>query len=699
MSTDRLLATLLRYLQSAPHQQDTRRLLGTAASLLTSLNNPLNITLLTSQLLSAPALWPHPNALTSSLTFMTLFHSAAIKCHERETTNLESQQSHMSIRPHVESHLPLHDWIQAVLNGADQHSPPDHHLLAIAGLIVGLATRDHDFMSTNVAFTLRSAFVKAVNLALSETPAGHDFAHGNICLALNHAFTHLSDIERSTLDYDRLLPVLMTSTFHSPHGLRSGYFLGAADADLHQVSNQQFNWPSDSPSYQQIESILKSPLISSLGPLSRLIAHTIDHVKDPWLVQSAVEDLSDFSKRLGTQWRQNKLSEIDASEETIFLHEEARKNTVPTLWKLLRSTLFAIVIILRSASGRVVGNAALAAHSNAPHTAQAILHSLRSLSFVFSRMGNVSFSQYTFTYLTSIDILANYPNQSATFLDSIAPSELGHIPSHPLERNLDLFFLNTAEHFALVLSSRQNEDLLLAAASPYLITAGNPNLLPIFEAAHSVTLSVFSAPQNVDLTAKHLPFYVDALFQVFPHNLSARQFRLAFKNLIRVVSPPSRIAITQPMLAATLLDLVHERAIHAPDTPLPASYAPLSINSPELESAPQSPVPDLSEKAVLILTLIDAFPCLSLALLEEWLPLTATATQMVTDSAMREHCKKHFWEVLVGGEMDPERSQICVRWWTSRGGRESLIYGDNMPDDEYVMSGGLGEEEKVMAKL
>lgn len=331
--------------------------------------------------------------------------------------------------------------------------------------------------------------------------------------------------------------------------------------------------------------------------------------------------------------------------------------------------------------------------------AQAILHSLRSLSFVFSRMGNVSFSQYTFTYLTSIDILANYPNHSAAFLDSIAPSELGNIPPHPFERNLDLFFLNTAEHFALVLSSRQNEDLLLAAASPYLITAGNSNLLPIFEAAHSVTLSVFSAPQNVDLTAKHLPFYVDALFRVFPHNLSARQFRLAFKNLIRVVSSPSRIAITQPMLAATLLDLVHERAIHAPNTPLPPNYVPTPINSSELGSAPQSSVPDLSEQAVLILTLVDAFPCLSLALLEEWLPLTAEATQMIADPAMREYCKKHFWEVLVGGEMDPERSQICVRWWTSRGGRESLLYGDGVPDDGYVMSGGLGEEEKAMAKL
>ena len=295
---------------------------------------------------------------------MTVFHSAAVKCHQRELAHRENQETPASIRPYVESHLALHEWITAVLKGADHHSAPDHHLLAIGGLIVGLATRDNDAMSSNISYTLRPAFVKAVNLALLEAAADNDAAHGAICLALNHAFTHLSDADRSALDYDRLLPVLMTSTFHSSHGLRSGYFLGAADADLQHVSNQQFNWPSESSSYQQIDSIIKGPLISSLGPLSRLIAHTIHHVHDPWLVRSAVEDLSDFSKRLGTQWRQNKLSEIDASEENVFLHEEARTNTIPTLWRLLRSTLFAIVIILRSATGRVVGDVALAAHNS-----------------------------------------------------------------------------------------------------------------------------------------------------------------------------------------------------------------------------------------------------------------------------------------------------------------------------------------------
>lgn len=73
----------------------------------------------------------------------------------------------------------------------------------------------------------------------------------------------------------------------------------------------------------------------------------------------------------------------------------------------------------------------------------------------------------------------------------------------------------------------------------------------------------------------------------------------------------------------------------------------------------------------------------------------------IPDTAMREHCKKAFWETLVGGEMDPERSQICVAWWTGKGGREMLLYGIEVRgdrDEEYEVSGAL-PVEKSTAKL
>lgn len=49
---------------------------------------------------------------------------------------------------------------------------------------------------------------------------------------------------------------------------------------------------------------------------------------------------------------------------------------------------------------------------------------------------------------------------------------------------------------------------------PYLSVAGRPELTEAFEAAHSVMLAVFSADHCAELTAAHLPGYVESLFVV-----------------------------------------------------------------------------------------------------------------------------------------------------------------------------------------
>ena len=326
--------------------------------------------------------------------------------------------------------------------------------------------------------------------------------------------------------------------------------------------------------------------------------------------------------------------------------------------------------------------------SAAPQLAQQSLHILRDLNFISSRQGSSAFSQYTFTYLTAIDILTSHPPLAQNFIRLIAPKESGRISSHPLERVADLFFLNTAEHFTLVLSPEQNEELLVVAAAPYLTTNGDRHLLPIFESAHSVTLAVFAAPQNSRITTQHLPHYVNALFEVFPHNLSARQFRLAFRNLVSITSPPSHIANTQPLLAATLLELTHTRALHAPTVVLPADPVTSSPEASNDHDQVIENIPPLSEQAVLVMTLIDALPAISLELLEECLPICADLVNRIHSHEMREHCKHHFWETLMNGSMDSERSQICVAWWSTQGGRETLLYGFEASDNA-MMSGAL----------
>jgi len=64
---------------------------------------------------------------------------------------------------------------------------------------------------------------------------------------------------------------------------------------------------------------------------------------------------------------------------------------------------------------------------------------------------------------------------------------------------------------------------------------------------------------------------------------------------------------------------------------------------------------------------------------------------VIEDRNMKEHCRARFWEVLESGEMDVERSAVCVGWWSSKGGRERVLFG-NM-DRGPFMSGGLGERD------
>jgi len=69
-----------------------------------------------------------------------------------------------------------------------------------------------------------------------------------------------------------------------------------------------------------------------------------------------------FSRTIALQWRQTKISEVDVSEEEMFFDHVTLQRTLPTLWKVLRSALFATTIVLRSVIGRVLGDANLAHH-------------------------------------------------------------------------------------------------------------------------------------------------------------------------------------------------------------------------------------------------------------------------------------------------------------------------------------------------
>ena len=294
------------------------------------------------------------------MRLLSVFHSAAQALMKHENALREKSSDDDFSQLQLERTLPKDDWIRAVINGADDHSPRWRHLLVFGGLLLGFGPTEDEALSASMRSTIETALIKATNLALQEMLEDDELGQESTTLVLNHCFPLLSDLERSQLNYDALLPALMRSMLHSEEGLRSAYFLGAVDMDVQQSSENTFQWHQRSSSFQQIQHILASPLVSSLGPLSRLIGHSIEQVEQAWLVSGVLEDVENFARTLHLQWRQTKLSEIDPSEEKMFLDAEALERTTPQLWKLLKSTLFAIVIVLRSAVGRMMADGALA---------------------------------------------------------------------------------------------------------------------------------------------------------------------------------------------------------------------------------------------------------------------------------------------------------------------------------------------------
>jgi len=73
-----------------------------------------------------------------------------------------------------------------------------------------------------------------------------------------------------------------------------------------------------------------------------------------------MNDVLAFSQTLHTQWGQLSISNIDASAEDTEFSLQTRDKTLPVLWRLLRSALFVVTIIVKAVFGRVLNDRALA---------------------------------------------------------------------------------------------------------------------------------------------------------------------------------------------------------------------------------------------------------------------------------------------------------------------------------------------------
>lgn len=695
MPADSLLNQVLADYQTVHDERHTERLFGTTLTLLTDLGNPLNLSLLTSQFLTAPAIWhrhaPDADPLRATcLRVLSVFNSAAIHARRNELENADKQAAlgfGITASPPVGGGLKSEAWARAVVKGADERSSRWQHLLVLAGIFMGFEGNGRQSLGGSMKRTLEGAVVTAANLALHSLDREPPVARAATVLALNWAFPLMSELANEGLDCDALLPVALDAMVGAA-GLQGGLFLGPIGADVKQIG-QRLDWPETSRSFHGIQDFSSKPLVETAGPLSRLIAYAVERARDHRLVLQAQENLLAFTSTLLAQWSNVKLCDVEISQEGLLLTEITLQTTWPTLWRFLTNTLFAVVAILRAVTARSLLDPRLRNNVTGAVVASKTLHIYRNLYFVSSR-GNDSFQAYTFSYLASIDILSRHSELTVTFLRDTTTSTPGSIPIHALARTLDLFYLNTAEHLPLNIPTEACENLIIQPATVYL-SHNAPHsklMMELFEAAHSAILSVLSCPQNGSIAVKLAPFYAETLLRSFPTRISPRQFRLAFSTLMQILSPPFPVSATRPDLAETLLEMVLLRIPQAGQVPLPATHDQ-SLSAP----------PPMSEQSALVLTLIDALPYLPLPIVEEWMDVAAGALHGVSDSMLRDVTKQRFWEILGSGEMDVERAAIGVAWWGTKGGRELVLFGSaGVYAQQPLMSGAL-DDDSGMSRL
>lgn len=674
MPVDRLLNTVLQHYQDVHDAAKTDQIIGTTVHLLAHLSNPLNLTVLTSQLLTAPAIWRRHDGSRTALRIISLFNTAAMRVRDRTrtttTTTIATTTTTMSCDA----------WTRAVVKGADERSKRWQHLLVLAGVLMGMEGNNRRALSQSLRDTLEQAVVMAANLALEGGDAddGGPVAALSIVMALSFVLPLLSTHHKARINCAALLP-FATWAMTGEEGFCDAQFLRAVARDTTVQQGRVHSWPAQSPSCLLLREMEKQPLVANMGPLSQLAAFAVQHAADAAAVALAHEALLVFTGRVLDVWHRNPFSEIDPSLESSSLTLDTLQNAWPLLWQIFRRLMFGTTAVLQAIVARSLLDSQMQRHGMAPAIASKSLQILRNIFFISNRNGNSAFEVYTFAYMASLDVLSRDALVSEAFLREARPADAHPAPSDHLAKTLDLFYLNVAEHLSLVLPTESCEALIVKPAVAYLSQQEpmSPSMTEVFESAHSAILSVLSCPQHSTLTVKLTPFYIVKLFESFPRHISPRQFRVAFRTVMEVVSPPFPIAAMDPELSETLLEMLRANIATASTQLLQAAADAPSQASEEL----------LSEQSALVMTLIDSLPFLPLSLVEESLGNTARAINGIEDPRLRAAVQKRFWHVLVDGEMDVERSTIGVAWWGTKGGRELVLFGGAR--EPLVMSGAL----------
>ncbi|KAK6501574.1 hypothetical protein TWF481_009409 [Arthrobotrys musiformis] len=648
-----LLTSILQSLQApAGRNTNIRTLVNNTAVTLSRLTNPLNVSLLTTQALAAPAIWNTPSPLAASQAVFDIFRLSTLE---------RARESNRA--------LSLTEWIDAVVNGADARVPRWKHALVSSGILTAFEADDARLPFTTRT-NLEAHLLEVVNFHFEFSTSGIE-THACI-LAISNAYRLLSEDSKYMLNYPALTGAVLPAMFLSPEGYQTGDFLRQIDRSIPMGKQKMPVIPSFS-----LKDFLARPFISNMGSLAKLAATSINSSGETETINGVLSVLATYSRSLVSIWRETALSTLP--DDAGISHDPVQTNTAQ-LWTVLKSSLFSAVVVLEGIVRILLQSHQISRNNEVHAFASQILCILRDFYFITHRTNPAAFGTYIFVYHACVDIVMSNPAQAESLAAQLAPitEPAGTIPTHPTDVLRDLYFLNTLEYLVISCSSRFCTTIVSPSLTPYLTSPSiTSTLREPFESAHSLMLAMIGCPQLVESSYKILPTYIESVFAAYPLFLSTRQFRLAISSLVKFTSPPTALSGVQRDLPDVILEMLSAR-IEAADGRYPVkAYKPPTI-APDVTpdgAAPAATEPqaeeEFTERDVCILSMLDSLPYMEEAVLARWLDIAAGYVGKTVRGDSREALRGRFWDVI-SGEFDVGRSQMAIPWW-SEGGREAVL--------------------------
>lgn len=156
-----------------------------------------------------------------------------------------------------------------------------------------------------------------------------------------------------------------------------------------------------------------------MSALASLAATCVREAKSPGSIHVLLDRLNEFTGTLTAQWSMTRLSGVSQVDEPRLIDKESRRATIPVVLQILKMVLFTTVVVVGEVSSRLVREEAW--KEGRKVVASKILHTLRGLYFITSRLGTQGFTSYNFVYMSSIDILEMHPDEAEKFTKSISP--------------------------------------------------------------------------------------------------------------------------------------------------------------------------------------------------------------------------------------------------------------------------------------